>query len=382
MFTQPRCWVCLIPGLFAGLFAGQLLASQQVPSDLYRLQVEVVAESLEHPWSLVFLPDGDALISERPGRLRLLEEGRLNPEPVRGLPRIHAEGQGGLLDLALHPDFANTAWLYFSYVDRTQEGYTTRLARGRYQEGRLNQVEILFTALPRSSTGRHFGGRIVFDDQGLVYLSVGDRGEKQRAQDTLDHAGSIIRLHDDGRIPEDNPFYGRQQEGQPEIYAWGTRNAQGMALHPETREVWAQEHGPRGGDEVNLIQAGKNYGWPEVTHGIAYWGGEITPYTEKPGMKSPLWHWTPSIAPSGMLFYTGELFTDWQGQLLVGALKDQLISRLEVQQQGDGWKVDEVERFFQPVDQRIRALYQGEDGSVWVLTDESDGQILRVTPAH
>ncbi|SFX11607.1 PQQ-dependent sugar dehydrogenase [Marinospirillum alkaliphilum] len=357
-----------------------VLQARVLESDLYPLQVEQLTDGLENPWSLVFLPEGEVLITERPGRLRRLIDGQLMPQPVSGLPPVHPTGQGGLLDLALHPDFEQNRWLYFSYVDRNREGYTTRVARGVYRSGRLSAVEVIFTAEPRSSGGRHFGSRLVFDHEGYLYITIGDRGEMQRAQDPADHAGSVIRLHADGRIPDTNP--GVLKSGwRPEIYAIGTRNAQGMALHPETGEVWLQEHGPRGGDEVNRIQAGLNYGWPEVTHGRNYTGTSITPHQHLPGMESPLWHWTPSIAPSGMMFYTGELFPAWQGQLLVGALAGRLISRLEVSGSGDDWQVAEQERFFQVMNVRVRDVRQAPDGSIWVLTDDRNGQLLRLSPA-
>ncbi|UCZ56100.1 PQQ-dependent sugar dehydrogenase [Desulfurispirillum indicum] len=356
-----------------------LAASSSHASELHHFHVEEVVGGLSHPWSIVFLPDGEVLVSERPGRLRLIRDGRLESIPVRGLPRIDPNGQGGLLDLALHPDFAENRWLYFSYVDRTSAGFTTNMARGRYLDGRLTEVQVLFTAFPRSSGGRHFGGRIVFDAAGYVYLSIGDRGQMERAQDFSDHAGSIIRLHDDGRIPADNPF-ADEADMKPEIYATGTRNAQGMAMHPLSGEIWMQEHGPRGGDEVNRLIAGANYGWPKATHGIDYDGSTITPHTELPGMESPLWHWTPSIAPSGMLFYAGDMFPHWQNQLFIGALRGQLISRLETSQDETGqWQVQEVEQFFEG-QSRIRDIRQAPDGSIWVLTDHNPGQVLRLIP--
>lgn len=367
--------------LIGGLLLMLALPSmaRTLDSDLYRLQLEVLAEGLEHPWALAFLPEGEVLISERPGRLRVFRDGQLQPDPVTGLPPIHPNGQGGLLDLVLHPDFERNRLIYFSYVDRDRQGFTTRVARARYRDGQLSDLQPVFTAEPRSSTGRHFGGRMVFDANTRLYISVGDRGDMDRAQDLNDHAGKIIRLLDDGTIPTDNPWVGEAGK-RPEIYAYGTRNAQGMALHPVTGEVWVQEHGPRGGDEVNRIRAGLNYGWPRATHGVDYTGLSLTPHKALPGMESPLWHWTPSIAPSGMLFYTGELFPRWQGQLLVGALAGQLISRLEVTGQGDAWQVVERERLLQS-EGRIRDLRQAPDGSIWVLTDARRGHLLRLTPA-
>lgn len=367
----------LVVGLL--LMLSMPATARTLDSDLYRLQLDVLAEGLEHPWALVFLPEGEVLITERPGRLRVFRDGKLQPEPVSGLPPVHPNGQGGLLDLVLHPDFERNRLLYFSYVDRDRQGFTTRVARARYRDGQLSELQPVFTAEPRSNGGRHFGGRMVFDADGYLYISVGDRGEMDRAQNLNDHAGKIIRLRDDGSIPADNPWVGEAGQ-RPEIYAYGTRNAQGMALHPVTGDVWAQEHGPRGGDEVNRIRAGLNYGWPKATHGVDYTGLSLTPHKTLPGMESPLWHWTPSIAPSGMLFYTGELFPRWQGQLLIGALAGQLISRLEVTAEGDAWQVVERERLLQS-EGRIRDLQQAPDGSIWILTDARRGQLLRLTPA-
>ncbi|TVP89242.1 MAG: PQQ-dependent sugar dehydrogenase [Thioalkalivibrio sp.] len=331
---------------------------------------------LSHPWGLAFLPEGDILISERPGRLRIFREGRLLPEPVPGLPQITATGQGGLLDLALHPGFEDNRWLYFTYAAPVGGGVTTRLARARFEDDRLSDVEVLFTAGPASRGGRHFGSRIVFDDDGYVFLSVGDRGDRPRAQDLDDHAGSIVRLHDDGRVPEDNPFVGRDG-ARPEIYAYGVRNPQGMALHPETGALWEHEHGPRGGDEINIIEAGLNYGWPVITHGIAYSGAVIGEgIREKEGMEQPLYHWTPSIAPSGMAFYRGGAFPGWDGDLLVGALAHRHLARLTLDD--DNAVVSEV-RMLEAQNRRIRDV-RVRDGLIYVLTDHDPGELLRLEP--
>jgi len=358
----------------------QIIQTQQ-----YSIGLHQIAEGLQHPWSIAFLPDGEILVTERAGRLRRIVDQQLLAQPVTGLPEIHAIGQGGLLDLALHPDFANNRWLYFSYTDRTSDGLTTNLARGRYENGALTQVQRLFSALPRSDQGQHFSGRVVFDWLGDVYLSIGDRGEMQRAQDRNDHAGSVIRLHDDGRIPDDNPWVG-QPNIKPEIYSWGHRNIQGMTVHPVTGEIWVTEHGARGGDEINRIQSGQNYGWPLVTHGVNYDGQPISAQTERADLVSPLLHWTPSIAPSGLTFYSGNDFPAWQGQLLSGALKDRLISRVSVTDQdpsepASDWQVTEQERFLQDFGKRIRDIRQAPDGTLWLLTDERDGQVLQLKPA-
>lgn len=349
--------------------------AQTFNSEHHRFQLDTLATGLEHPWSMAFLPDGEILITERAGHLRRVVDGRLLSEPVTGLPEITASGQGGLLDLALHPEFSENRWLYFSYAHGNSAGLTTRLARGQYEAGRLTNVEVLFDAAPRLPGGRHFGSRIVFDDAGYLYLTVGDRGQDDRAQALSSHMGTTVRLHDDGQVPADNPFVG-QTNALPEIYTYGNRNAQGMTLHPVDRTVWQTEHGPRGGDEINLIRSGLNYGWPRVTHGINYNGTPITDLTEKDGMESPLLHWTPSIAPSGMAFYTGELFPNWQGDLFVGALAGQKIQRVRF----NGTEVVAQEDMLTNFNTRIRDLRNGPDGALWLLTDERNGRLIRMVP--
>jgi aldose sugar dehydrogenase len=339
-------------------------------------RVVSLTDGLSHPWALAFLPSGDILISERPGRLRIFRDGALLPEPVPGLPEIAATGQGGLLDLALHPDFEDNRWLYFTYVAAVDQGLTTRLARARFEDDRLSGVEVLFTAEPASRGGRHFGSRIVFDGEGHVFLSVGDRGDRPRAQRLDDHAGSIIRLHDDGRVPEDNPLVGHP-DARPEIYAWGVRNPQGMALHPQTGALWEHEHGPRGGDQLNIIEAGLNYGWPVISHGIDYSGTVIGQgIRKKEGMEQPLHYWTPSIAPSGMAFHQGDAFPDWEGDLLVGALAHRHLARLSLDD--DGAVISEA-RMLENQNRRIRDV-RVRDGLIYVLTDHDPGELLRIEP--
>lgn len=383
------CSFQLLKPLLAGSLAiclmisvpsAQADGSVRIDTEHYPLQLEIVADDLQHPWSIVFLPEGEILVTERPGRLRRIVEGVLLSEPVTGLPQVAASGQGGLLDLALHPAFEDNRLLYFSYSDETRDGMTTRVARARYEKGALSDIEPIFEALPRSGGGRHFAGRLVFDPDGYLYISVGDRGDMPRAQDPNDHAGSIIRLQDDGQVPDDNPFVG-QSGKRAEIFTWGNRNPQGLTLHPETGEIWSNEHGPRGGDEINLIRAGLNYGWPEVTHGVHYSGFSITPHTELPGMESPLLHWTPSIAPSGITFYTGSDFPEWQGQLFSGALRDRLISRVSVTGSNGEYSLIEEERFLQEFGKRIRDIRMGPDERLWLLTDENPGQVVRILPA-
>ncbi len=343
-----------------------------------RFRVETVVDGLEHPWSLAFLPDGSLLITERPGRLRVVRDGRLLPQAVRGLPEIAARGQGGLLDVVLHPRFTDNRLIYFSYAAAGEGGYTTRVARGRFDGASLtlSNVQVLFEALPRSRRSHHFGSRLVFDRAGFLYITVGDRGDMDRAQQRDDHAGSVLRLHDDGRIPTDNPFVG-QKNIRPEIYSYGHRNPQGMTLHPDTGAVWLHEHGARGGDEINIVRPGLNYGWPVITHGVDYTYLPIGIGTHKEGMEQPLHHWTPSIAPSGMAFYSGELFPHWRGNLFVGALVRTHLARLVL----EGEKVVAEEQLLTSLGRRIRDVRMGPDGRLWLLTDHDPGQLLRLDVA-
>ncbi len=342
------------------------------------LRIAEIATGLEHPWGLAFLPDGRMLVTERPGRLRVIKDGRLAAEPVAGLPPIEARGQGGLLDVALHPDFAENRLIYFSYAGSGEGGVSTEVARGKLADDRLEDVQVIFRQQPKSKTGRHFGSRLVFDRAGYLYITLGDRGDRQRAQRPDDHAGSVIRLHDDGRIPADNPFIGKQG-WQPEKFTLGNRNIQGAALHPRTGELWAHEHGPQGGDEINVIRAGVNYGWPVITYGVNYViGTAIGEGTHKPGMAQPLYYWVPSIAPSGMTFYTGDRFPRWRGDLFVGSLKDRMLVRLSL----DGEQVVGEERFLHDALGRIRDVRQGPDGLLYLLTDENDGALVRLEPVN
>jgi len=339
-----------------------------------RVQAVEVVSGLAFPWSLVFLPDGEMLVSERSGSLRRIVDGQLLPRPVRGVPKVAAGGQGGLLGLALHPQFAENHWLYFAYAAAGEGGYSTHVGRGKYRDGVLSEVQTIFRATPKVNTRHHYGGHLIFDRQGYLFLTLGDKGRRELAQDLRNHAGSVIRLHDDGRVPADNPFVG-QAGAAPEIWSYGHRNQQGAALHPQTGQLWTHEHGPQGGDEVNAIRAGANYGWPVITYGEEYGGGRVGDgLTARTGMEQPLLAWVPSIAPSGMTFYTGNRYPGWQGNLLVGALKFQLLVRLGMQ---DG-KLVELERLLQGEIGRIRDVQQGPDGYVWLLNDEADGGLYRL----
>ena len=362
----------------AGLPSRLLAAEQVLRSQDHAFRVARIVEGLQHPWGLAFLPDGRMLVTERAGQLRIVQGGKLLPQPVAGLPPISAFGQGGLLDVALHPRFGENGLVYLSYVAQgTASGAGTEVARGKLSGSRLEDVQVIFRQQPKSGGGRHFGSRLVFDRDGFLYITLGDRGDQGRAQKPDDHAGSVIRLHDDGRVPQDNPFVGRAG-WKPEKYTLGNRNMQGAALHPQTGKLWTHEHGPQGGDEINVIRAGANYGWPVITYGVNYGiGTRIGEGTHKAGMEQPLHYWVPSIAPSGMAFYTGDRFPRWQGDLFVGALRDEMLVRLKL----DGEKIVQEERLLKGVLGRIRDVRNGPDGFLYILNDESRGVLARLEPA-
>ncbi len=377
MNRRATCSLGLTVVLGLALVASSPSAAQRIQTEEHALRVEQVLSGLSYPWGMEFLPDGRMLITERPGRLRLVVDGELLSEPVAGLPEIAVNGQGGLLDVRAHPDFAANRLVYFSYAAPGEGGSGTAAARGRLRENRLEDLEVLFSMEPKSDSGRHFGSRLVFDRDGYLYVTLGDRGERERAQQTDDHAGSVIRLHADGRVPDDNPFVG-QKGWKPGIFTYGHRNLQGATLHPRTGEVWTHEHGPQGGDEVNIIRAGRNYGWPVITYGVNYViGTQIGEGTHKPGMEQPLHYWVPSIAPSGMSFYDAARFPRWQGNLFVGALKDRSLVRLVL----EGEQVVHEERFLINAIGRIRAVAQGPDGLLYLLTDDDNGGLYRLVPA-
>ena len=351
--------------------------AQVISTQEHSFRVVKLVERLEHPWSLAFLPDGRLLVTERPGRLRIVRrDGKLEPDPVSGLPEIAEHGQGGLLDVVLHPRYGENRLVYFSFAARGKGGVSTEVGRGRLSGNHLEKVEVVFRQQPKTEAGQHFGSRLVFDRAGFLYITLGDRGERERAQKHDDHAGSVIRLHDDGRVPGDNPFVDKPG-WKPEKYTLGNRNMQGAALHPETGILWAHEHGPQGGDEVNVIRSGVNYGWPVITYGREYVSGfKIGEGTHKAGMAQPIHYWVPSIAPSGMAFYTGDKFPRWRGNLFVGALRDQLLVRLRL----DGDRVVSEERMLQGVLGRIRDVRTGPDGYLYLLTDSDDGVLARLEP--
>jgi len=350
--------------------------AQSHRSDEHSFRLVRIAGDLQQPWSLAFLPDGRILVAEKPGRLRIVSQGKLEPQPVAGVPQVALHGQGGLHDVALHPQYERNQLVYLAYAARGEDGVGTELARGRLTGNRLEEVQVLFRQSPKGRSGNHFGGRIVFDRAGFVYLTLGDRGEMSRAQNPDDHAGSVIRLHDDGRVPKDNPFVGRAG-WKPEKFTLGNRNMQGAALHPQTGMLWTHEHGPQGGDEVNIVRPGANYGWPVITYGVNYGiGTRIGEGTAKPGMEQPIHYWVPSIAPSGMAFYSGDKFPRWVGNLFVGALRDQTLVRLQL----DGAKVVKEERLLKNALGRIRDVRVGPDGLIYLLNDDTSGILARLDP--
>lgn len=368
----------LILGISLVLVSVTAMAEQTFSSDKAEFRLETVAQNLDHPWSLVFLPDGSQLVTEREGRLRRIQDGELQQEPIAGVPELEASGQGGLLDVILHPQFEDNQTLFLSYSHKvSREGMTTRVARAQLDGNQLSDVEMIFEALPRGTTGRHFAGRMEFDRDGNLYVAVGDRGEMDRAQATDDDAGGVHRLTTDGEPAAGNPFIDDSSVNDT-FFTYGNRNIQGMTIHPETGEIWSHEHGPRGGDEINIIRAGNNYGWPDVTYGIDYSGATISNKTTMEGVTDPLHYWDPSIAPSGMAFYTGDEFPEWQGDLFVGALKMQKLVRLSIENE----EVREEEDLLEDLGERIRDVRMGPDGALWLLTDHSNGKVYRVIPAE
>jgi glucose/arabinose dehydrogenase len=353
-------------------------------------RTETVVDGLRHPWGLAWLPDGSALITERPGALRLvvdaLGDARLDPRPIRGIPAVCACGQGGLLDISLHPDFADNRLVYLTFAQGTEDSNRTALARGRLDLDamRLRDVEIIFRNPDTKSGGQHFGSRLLWLPDQTLLMSIGDggnppiafRGEniRRQAQNPGTLFGSIIRLNADGSAPADNPFT-NQPGARPELYSMGHRNIQGMARDPESGRIWANEHGSRGGDELNLIRAGSNFGWPDVTYSMEYWGPRISDKTEAPGIAQPVVVWTPSIAPSGLAVYTGDDFPQWQGNLISGALKFRQLRRTVL----DGTRERSEEKL--SIGQRVRDVSQGPNGGLYILTDEGDGALMRIVPA-
>lgn len=352
-------------------------ADRVVKTERGAVRISTVIDGLEAPWGMAFLPDGRMLVTERPGRLRLAGRDGVLSAPLAGVPAVKAVGQGGLLDVALDPDFASNRTIYLSYAEPGDGVSGTAVARARLVATGLEDLRVIFRQSPKISSGHHYGSRLVFARDGRLFVTLGDRGsQRDGAQELGTHYGKIVRIERDGSVPADNPFVGRKG-ALPETYSLGHRNLQGAALHPETGELWAHEHGPRGGDEVNIIRTGRNYGWPVITYGREYHGPKIGEGTAKTGMEQPLHYWVPSIAPSGMAFYTADALPGWQGSVLVGALKSQELARLQFDTAG---RLVHEERI--PIGARVRDVRQGPDGAVYLLTDMgSRSSLLRLSAA-
>jgi len=378
---QDRVWRTGLIVLCLVLVAAFVVASRQgsaeeelIDTKQGTIKVETIAQGLERPWGLAFLPDGRMLVTEKPGRLRIVTKDGTISEPIKGVPEVIAERQGGLLDVALDPDFAENGLVYLSYSEPGEGGAGTAVARGKLGDGSLDNVEIIFRQKPKVDGGLHFGSRLAFDPDGKLFVTLGERFKFDPAQDLSTHLGKIVRINPDGSVPDDNPFVG--QEGRlPEIWSYGHRNAQGAAIHPETGKLWETEFGPLGGDEVNIPEAGKNYGWPVVSWGSNYDGTNIPDPPEHPEFTDAIYHWNPVISPSGIAFYTADAIPGWKGNLLLSGLSSQAIVRLDL----DGEKVVGEERI--PMGKRIRHVAQGPDGAVYALTDQG-GEILKLTLAR
>ncbi|WP_332671800.1 PQQ-dependent sugar dehydrogenase [Aromatoleum sp.] len=373
---RPLVAAALVSALGLALHSVFAFAEPLVRSEAGPVKVAVVARGLETPWSLAFLPDGRMLVTERPGRMRIVSPSGELSAPLKNVPKVHAKGQGGLLDVVLSPGFADDRTIFFSYAEPTGRGAHTAVARATLDADApgLSNVKVIFAQRDDPPGNNHWGSRLVFDRDGNLYVTLGDRFDyRDKAQDLGSHLGKIVRIRPDGSVPPDNPYVGKPG-ALPEIWSYGHRNVQGAALHPETGVLWVHEHGPQGGDEVNIVKPGRNYGWPVITHGREYGTGlKIGEGTERKDVEPAVHYWVPSIAPSGMAFYTGDAMPKWKGSLFVGALKSRLLARLAL----DGDRVAHEERL--EVDKRIRDVRQGPDGKLYLL-DESDGRILRLDP--
>ncbi|MGG7055312.1 PQQ-dependent sugar dehydrogenase [Nitrosomonas sp. ANs5] len=346
--------------------------AQPAPAEF---EVKTVATGLNFPWGMAFLPDGRLLVTERVGRLRIVSpEGDVS-DPVQGVPAVYSEKQGGLLGVAIDPDFARNRTIYLSYAERQGRLAGTAVARAELAGLALKNLRVIFRQQPKTRGAQHFGSRLVFAPDGNLFVTLGDRAEYMReAQRIENHLGTLIRIRPDGTVPADNPFVNNPQ-AKPEIWSYGHRNIQGAARHPETGAIWIHEHGPRGGDEINIPKSGKNYGWPEASYGTHYWMAPIKDEHAEQGFEEPIYYWTPSIAPSGMAFYTGKLFPAWRGNLFVGALAGKQLVRLVT----DGERIVQEEQLLKNY-ARIRDVEQGPDGALYLLTDEVNGKLIKLVP--
>lgn len=371
-------YTSLVFGIFGfSSFQANAQPEQPMPvaasADKYEL--ELVAEGIQIPWGMAWLNEQDLLVTDRAGKLRMIRNGKLLEQAIKGVPKVHAEGQGGLLDIELDPNFKDNGWIYFSYsgYEGDEEGYNTSIMRAKLKDMQLTDTQLLFDGAPNTTTTKHYGSRIEFDKDGYLYFSIGDRGERDVHPQSLEYdAGKIHRINSDGSIPKSNPFY-NQENTRKSIYSYGHRNPQGMARHPETGIIWSHEHGPRGGDEINIIKSGANYGWPEITHGINYIGTKITDETSREGMETPDWVWVPSIAPSGMEFVISEKYPQWQGHALVGAMKFAHLVLVKL----DGNKVTSHSKLFEGTG-RVRSISTHPNGDLYLGVDGRG--IYRIVP--
>ncbi len=360
-------------------------AGTEEPVVVDSVEPVTVVDGLEHPWGMTWLPNGDLLVTERPGRLRRISNGVLDPTPIAGVPNLLAFSQGGLLDITLHPQFEENSLVYLAYADGTQQANRTQVARARLEGDRLIDWTVIFTNNREKSGGQHFGSRLLWLPDGTLLVAIGDGGNppleldgdliRNQAQNRSTLLGSVVRLTDTGNAPDDNPFVG-DSEANPLLWSYGHRNIQGLALDPETSQVWSTEHGSRGGDELNQLAAGENYGWPVVTYSDEYSGGPVSTEQSRPGMVDPITYWTPSIAPSGLAVYRGDRYPQWQGQLFAGGLVSQDVKRIEVDASGNVVNQTSI-----PIGQRVRDVRQGPDGFLYVLTDDANGRLVRLEPA-
>jgi len=361
--------------LFSLLFVPVKVKADTFATEEYRVELETVADNLVHPWGVAFLPGDNFLVTERPGRLRIIQkDGSISP-PLKGVPAVFAEGQGGLLDVELDPDFSTNRTIYLSYAEPGEGGAGTAVARGVLRDESLEGVQVIFRQQPKVKGSNHWGSRLVFADDKTLYVTLGDRySHRDKAQDLSNHLGKVVRINRDGSVPKDNPF---SDSAAPQIWSYGHRNVQGGTLHPTTRQLWTHEHGAKGGDELNITRKGLNYGWPIITWGVDYSGVKIGEGTTKEGMEQPLHYWTPSIAPSGMTFYTGEQFPRWRNSLFIGSLSFAYLNRIVLKDD----KVIHQERLFGTLAERMRDVGQGPDGLLYLLTDSGKGRLLRIKPS-
>ncbi len=370
----PLLFGLMLPIAAVGDVVGE--ASKPLASIDDKADVRVFARGLENPWGLAFLPDGTALVTERPGRLRLVSKDGTLSEPIKGLPTVDDNGQGGLLDVALDPQFSSNRLVYLSFSEPGSEGAGTAVLRGKFDGDRLENATVIYRQTPKVVSARHYGSRLAFSPDGTLFITQGDRGNyADQAQALGNHIGKLVRINADGSVPADNPFVGKP-DVRPEIWSYGHRNMQGAAIDPSTGLLWTVEHGARGGDELNQPQAGRNYGWPVITYGRDYSGSKIGEGQAKAGLEQPVHYWDPSIAPSGLTFYTGNAFPAWKGSVCLGALAGQRLVRLTM----EGGKVTGEEAMLTDLGMRIRDVRQGPDGLLYLLVDSDDGLILRVEP--